>query len=94
MHREQHSQYYHAKHGCYLCGGVNDVVDTGVFVEGEGVLAICAPCIKGDLLLALGIDLRSLERAVQQQEEAQEQIKRLRKQVRDLRARAKEPASV
>lgn len=87
------SEYHHAKQGCYLCGTTGDLVDTQVFIEGEGVLAICSGCIKGDLLLTLGIDLKALEgaeaaldAAVTEATAARAEVRRLRKQIKDLKA--------
>lgn len=55
------SAYYHAKAGCYLCGRTDSLVDTSVQIEGEGVLALCIGCIKGDLCMTAGIDVDALE---------------------------------
>lgn len=46
---------YHAGASCYLCHRVEDVVDTGLSIEGEGVLAICTNCIK-ELAVEGGMD--------------------------------------
>lgn len=40
-----------AKQACYVCTRRNDVVDTGVFIVGEGVLGICTGCLR-DMMVA------------------------------------------
>lgn len=35
----------HAKAGCYRCTRGDRLVDMDAIIEGEGALAICAPCI-------------------------------------------------
>lgn len=45
---QQHEEYapFTAAHGgCYLCTQPNDVVVTGVSIEGEGVLVLCTTCV-------------------------------------------------
>lgn len=56
MEREASASYYHARQACYLCLNPNDVVDTSIQIEGEGVLAICRGCI-ADLARTAGFDL-------------------------------------
>jgi hypothetical protein len=56
MHREQNSAYYHARQSCYTCLGTDNLVDTEVVIEGEGVLAICEGCVR-EMARTLGIDL-------------------------------------
>lgn len=46
MYLAQNAEGHHAKLACYLCLNPNLLVDTGQFIEGEGVLAICASCTK------------------------------------------------
>lgn len=41
----EHAEYQHAQMRCYLCPNVDDLVDTQVVVEGEGILAICRHCV-------------------------------------------------
>lgn len=53
MQRETSAQYYHARQACYLCLNPNDVVDTTIQIDGEGVLAICRNCI-GELAMTSG----------------------------------------
>ena len=99
------SAYYHAKQSCYLCLQTSELVDTGVQIEGEGVLAICRGCVTGDMLNALGISLDALEvdsevvAALQDElAEAKAATKAARAQLRDLRRStrlsAAEPALV
>lgn len=38
-------QLWHAKGACYLCPRNGPILDTGMQIEGEGVLAICMRCI-------------------------------------------------
>jgi hypothetical protein len=45
MERIDHAAYYHAKNSCYTCLNPNDLVDTGIIIEGEGVLALCRSCV-------------------------------------------------
>lgn len=47
--------YLHAGQACYLCLRVGDVIDTGMQIEGEGILAICTSCVK-ELAQAAGMD--------------------------------------
>jgi hypothetical protein len=47
--------YLHAGQACYLCLRVEDVIDTGHQIEGEGILAICTNCVK-DLAVSAGMD--------------------------------------
>jgi hypothetical protein len=41
-------RYSHAKRACYLCLGVGSrgLIDTGMQIQGEGVLAICVTCVE------------------------------------------------
>lgn len=56
MEHLQNAAYYHARQSCYTCLNPNDVVDTSVQIEGEGVLCLCRNCI-GTLALAAGFIL-------------------------------------
>jgi hypothetical protein len=33
--------YQYAKEGCYFCPNTGPLIDTGIIIEGEGILAIC-----------------------------------------------------
>lgn len=46
---------HHAKHGCYICGRTDGIVNTEAQIEGEGVLAFCSVCVR-DAARALGLD--------------------------------------
>jgi hypothetical protein len=46
---------WHADQACYLCHRVEDVIDTGRQIEGEGVLAICTACVR-DMATEGGMD--------------------------------------
>ncbi len=41
----EQSTYMHAKEGCYLCLRAGPLVDTGMQIEGEGILAVCTSCV-------------------------------------------------
>lgn len=45
MERVQNAAYYHARQACYTCLNPNDLVDTSIQIDGEGVLAICKSCV-------------------------------------------------
>lgn len=45
-----------AGQSCYLTGAVDDLVDTSVFIEGEGVLALSVQAIK-ELAIAAGFSV-------------------------------------
>jgi transcription elongation factor Elf1 len=74
----QSAQYFHARQACYTCLNPNDVVDTGVQIEGEGELAICRSCI-ADLARTAGFDL----------DDRSKDIKKLEMQVTRLQADVK-----
>ena len=65
MQREQNANYYHARGACYLCLSPNDVVDTAIQIEGEGVLCICRNCI-GELAQTAGFVLSDNREEVEQ----------------------------
>lgn len=44
--RQESAEFWNAQSACYTCGRVADVIDTGVQIEGEGVLALCTNCVK------------------------------------------------
>ena len=50
----EHAEYHHAQMRCYLCPNVDDLVDTQVSIEGEGILAICRHCV-GEMIQVLDI---------------------------------------
>ena len=56
MEFEQAAHYYLARSGCYTCLAVNDIVNTGVQIEGEGILAICKSCA-ADIARTAGYDI-------------------------------------
>lgn len=39
------ANYIYAKEGCYLCQNGGPLIDTGMQIEGEGILAICLSCV-------------------------------------------------
>lgn len=45
MHVIEMGTYMHAKEACYLCTRPGPLVDTGMQIEGEGILALCFGCI-------------------------------------------------
>lgn len=63
----------HAKASCYLCGATNDLVDTGVSIDYEGVLAICRACVRDMALtggFAVGVDQQQLDDLKEELEQA------------------------
>lgn len=42
-----------ANGGCYVCRSTNNLVSTGVIIEGEGLLALCGGCIN-DMAVTAG----------------------------------------
>jgi hypothetical protein len=46
----------HAQGGCFVCHRGDNLVDTEVQVEGEGILALCSSCIQ-DAAQAAGLTL-------------------------------------
>jgi hypothetical protein len=37
--------YQYAKEGCYICPNAGPLIDTGVQIEGEGIMALCFTCL-------------------------------------------------
>ncbi len=54
--RVLHAEDHFAGQSCYLTGAVDDLVDTSVFIEGEGVLALSVQAIK-ELAIAAGFSV-------------------------------------
>ena len=82
------SSYYHAKESCYLCGKTDDLVDTAVQIEGEGVLALCRGCILGDMALTLGVDVAALELAAAASADLEREVAELKAALRAARRTA------
>lgn len=87
--------YLHADQACYLCHRVEDVIDTGRQIEGEGILAICTNCVK-EMAASAGMDpdaegeVEQMAAIVTQMDEDRDRAvdlaKKLRKQLREERA--------
>lgn len=88
--------YAHAKAACYICEKPGpDIIDTGVQIEGEGVLAVCVSCVV-EMAVTAGKDpgaADEVEQMAQIVATLNEQLKdekgltkRLRKQLREARA--------
>lgn len=56
MELEQTAHYYFAKAACYTCLEVNDIVNTGLQIDGEGILGICKKCA-ADIARTAGFEL-------------------------------------
>lgn len=56
MELEQTAHYYFAKAACYCCLEVNEIVNTGLQIEGEGILGICRKCA-ADIARTAGYEL-------------------------------------
>jgi len=65
-----------AKGGCYTCLSADHLVNSGVIIEGEGILAICRACVK-DMAQTIGLVLMDQD-IYTKLEQAEEQIKDLR----------------
>lgn len=86
------ASYMHAKMACYLCNRPDDVVDTGMSIEGEGVLALCVRCVH-DLAFEAGMDpeaaaevemMVELVTRLNEERDAEKKLtKKLRGQIRD-----------
>lgn len=100
LQRLTEASYVHAKMACYLCNRPDDVVDTGMSIEGEGVLALCVRCIH-DLAFEAGLDPEAAnEVAVMIQltsrlTEERDDAKRLNRKLRaDIRTKKEELAAL
>lgn len=56
MELEANAHYYFAKAACYCCLSVNEIVNTGLQIEGEGILGICRSCA-ADIARTAGFEL-------------------------------------
>lgn len=56
MELEHDAHYYFAKSACYCCLEVNEIVNTGLQIEGEGILGICKKCA-ADIARTAGYEL-------------------------------------
>lgn len=86
------AQYHHAQYRCFLCPNVDDLVDTGVLIEGEGVLAICHSCVRqmADLWgIAEGDAAVEIEQLAALVESQTQQISTLTRRERALRGQIK-----
>lgn len=104
MERIEQGLYIHAKEGCYLCPRNADLIDTGMEVVGEGVLAICLNCLH-DMNLTAGFvvnddptdtisDLTGqVEAAEKRADRAEDFIVELTVQAAEIVAKRQEPRS-
>lgn len=92
--RQASAEFWHAQSACYTCGRVEDVIDTEVQIEGEGVLAICTNCVK-EMAVAGGMDpdasndvelmAQLTGRLTKERDDAVALTKKLRAQLREAR---------
>lgn len=90
--RSQSAEYYHASSACYTCGRVEDIIDTSVQIEGEGVLAICTNCIAEMAQVAENVDeVETMAvltgQLTRERDDLTKLVRKLRKEIRELKTR-------
>lgn len=88
--REASAEFYHAQSACYTCGRVEDVINTDVQVEGEGILAICTNCVHEMAQVAEDVDevetmAQLTGQLTRERDDAMKLVRALRKEIRELK---------
>ncbi|HXJ70264.1 MAG TPA: hypothetical protein VNM39_15255, partial [Verrucomicrobiae bacterium] len=93
--REASAEFYHAQSACYTCGRVEDVINTDVQIEGEGVLAICTNCVAEMNQVAENVDeVETMARLTgdltRERDDLVKLVRKLRREIRELKTASRE----